>query len=60
MYIYKQHLLVSVQLLDEGAFMEQGLQPLLGIVVAELLERGSPLLLGQPRVLETRRVHNQQ
>jgi len=56
----QQHLLVSFQLLDEGTFMEQGLQPLLGVVVAELLKRGSSLLLSQPRVLETRRVHDQQ
>ncbi|TNN80785.1 hypothetical protein EYF80_009019 [Liparis tanakae] len=48
------------ELLDEGTFMEQGLQPLLGVVVAELLKRGSSLLLSQPRVLETRRVHDQQ
>lgn len=40
--------------------MEQGLQPLLGVVVAELLKRGAPLLLGQPRVLEARGVHDQQ
>lgn len=56
----QQHLLVSLQLLDEGAFMEQGLQPLLGVVVAELLKRGAPLLLSQPRVLEARSVHDQQ
>lgn len=54
------HLLVSLQLLDEGAFMEQRLQPLLGVVVAELFKRGPPLLLGQPGVLETRGVHDQQ
>lgn len=40
--------------------MEQRLQPLLGVVVAELLKCGSPLLLSQSRVLETRSVHNQQ
>lgn len=56
----QQHLLVSLQLLDEGAFVEQRLQPLLGVVVAEFLERGSPLLLSRARVLETRCVHNQQ
>lgn len=56
----QQHLLVSLQLLDEGAFVEQRLQPLLGVVVAELLKRGAPLLLSQPRVLETRSVHDQQ
>lgn len=56
----QQHLLVSLQLLDEGAFVEQRLQPLLGVVVAELFKRGPPLLLSQPRVLETRSVHDQQ
>lgn len=40
--------------------MEQGLKPLLRVVVAELLKRGAPLLLSQPRVLETWSVHNQQ
>lgn len=40
--------------------MEQRLQPLLGVVVAELLKRGPTLLLSQPRVLETRSVHDQQ
>ena len=56
----KQHLLVSLQLLDKGAFMEQGLQPLLSVVVTEFLKGGSPLLLSQSRVLETWSVHNQQ
>lgn len=40
--------------------MEQGLQPLLCVVVAEFLECGSPLLLSQPGVLETWSVHDQQ
>lgn len=40
--------------------MEESLQPLLGVVVAELLKRRSPLLLSQARVLETWSVHNQQ
>lgn len=35
------YLLVSLQLLEEGALMEQPLQPVLGIVVAQLLEGGS-------------------
>lgn len=56
----QQHLLVSLELLDEGAFMEQRLQPLLRVVVAELFKRGPPLLLSQPRVLEARSVHDQQ
>lgn len=55
-----RHLFVSLHLLDEGALLEERLQPLLGVVVAELLEGGTPLLLGQPWVLETRRVHDQQ
>lgn len=56
----QRHLLVSLQLLDEGALMEQGLQPLLGVVVAELLKGGAALLLGQSRVLEARGVHDEQ
>lgn len=56
----RQHLLVSLHLPDEGALVEERLQPLLGVVVAELLEGGAPLLLGQPGVLETRSVHDQQ
>lgn len=56
----RRHLFVSLHLLDEGALLEERLQPLLGVVVAELLEGGTPLLLGQPWVLETRRVHDQQ
>lgn len=56
----QQHLLVPLQFLDKGAFMEQCLQPLLGVVVAELLKRGPPLLLGQSGVLKTGSVHDQQ
>lgn len=55
-----RHLLVSLHLPDEGALVEERLQPLLGVVVAELLEGGAPLLLGQPGVLEARRVHDEQ
>lgn len=54
------NLLVSLQLLDEGPLVEERLQPLLGVVVAQLLERGPPLPLRQPGVLETRRVDDQQ
>jgi len=54
------HLLVAVQLLDEGALMEQRLQPLLGVVVAELLEGGATLPLSHAGVLEARRVHDEQ
>lgn len=35
------YLLVSLQLLEESALMEEPLQPVLGIVVAQLLEGGS-------------------
>lgn len=56
----QQHLLVSLQLLDERAFMKQRLQPLLGVIVAELLKGSSPLLLSQSRVLESWSVNNQQ
>lgn len=54
------HLLISLQLLYKGAFVEQGLQALLGIVVAQLLEGGTALALGHARVLETRCVHDEQ
>ncbi len=40
--------------------MEQRLQPLLSVVVAELLKRGASLLLSEPRVLETRSVDDEQ
>lgn len=53
------HLLISFQFLDKGPFMKQSLQPLLGVVMAELLKCSSSLLLSQARVLETRRVHDQ-
>lgn len=56
----QQHLLVSVQLLNKGAFMKQGLQPLLGVIVAKLLKGCPSLLLRQPGVLEARSVHDQQ
>lgn len=56
----QQHLLVALQLPDKCPLVEERLQPLLGVVVAELLERGPPLLLRQPGVLETRSVDDQQ
>lgn len=56
----QQHLLVSLQLLDKCSLMEECLQPLLGVVMAELLKRGPPLLLCQPGVLETRSIDDQQ
>lgn len=40
--------------------MEQRLQPLLGVVVAQLLESGAALQLGHSRVLETGGVHDEQ
>ena len=40
--------------------MEESLQPLLGIIVAELLKGGSPLALSHAWVLEAWRIHNQE
>lgn len=54
----KRYLLVSFQLLHEGTLVEEPLQPVLGVVVAQLLKggpTGRPTLLG---VLEARSVHN--
>lgn len=51
-------LLVSLQLLEEGALVEQPLQPVLGIVVAQLLEGGSPGRAAPLRVLEAWRIHD--
>lgn len=54
----QSYLLVSFQLLHEGALVEESLQPVLGVVVAQLFKGGSagrPTLL---RVLETRGVDN--
>lgn len=54
----KHYLLVSFQLLNEGPLMEEPLQPVLGVVVAQLLKggpAGRPTLL---RVLEAWGVHN--
>lgn len=54
----KRYLLVSFQLLNEGPLMEEPLQPVLGVVVAQLLKggpAGRPTLL---RVLEAWGVHN--
>lgn len=46
-----RYLLVSLQLTGEGALVEEELQALLGVVVAELLEGGPPALPCQLRVL---------
>ena len=56
----QEHLLVPLQLLDKRALVEERLQPLLGVVVAELLEGGSPLALSHAWVLEARRVHDEE
>lgn len=55
-----RYLLVAFQLLHEGALVEQRLQSLLRVVMTQLLEGGAALALGQPGVLEARRVHDQQ
>jgi hypothetical protein len=52
------YLLVSLQLLEEGALVEQPLQPVLGIVVAQLLEGGSTGRAAPFRVLEAWCVHD--
>lgn len=50
------YLLVSLHLLYKRALLEQSLQALLSIVVAQLLKSGAAL--SQPRVLKTRSVHD--
>lgn len=52
------YLLVSLQLLEEGALVEQPLQPVLGIVVAQFLEGGSTGRAAPFRVLEAWCVHD--
>lgn len=53
-----RYLLVSLQLAGEGALVEEELQALLGVVVAELLEGGSPALPRQLGVLCPGGVHH--
>lgn len=52
------YLLVPLQLAGKGALVEELLQALLGVVVAELLEGGSPALPRKLRVLCPRGVHH--
>ena len=54
------YLLVSLQLLGEGALVVECVQTLLRVVLAELLEGGGALTLGQARVLEARSIHDQE
>lgn len=54
------YLFVSLQLLNEAALVEEGVQALLGVVVAEVLKGCAGLALGQPGVLKARRVHDEQ
>lgn len=55
---HPRYLLVSLQLAGEGALVEEELQALLGVVVAELLEGGPPALPRQLGVLRPRGVHH--
>lgn len=52
------YLLVPLQLAGKGALVEELLQALLGVVMAELLEGGPPALPCQLRVLRPRGVHH--
>lgn len=52
------HLSVPLHLPQEGFLVEEPLQPLLDVVVAQLLEGGRSLSLLLPRALEARGVHN--
>lgn len=54
------YIFVSLQLLNKGALIEEGMQPFLGVVVAEVLKGCAALALCQPGVLKARRVHNEQ
>jgi len=53
-----RYLLVALQLAGEGALVEEELQALLGVVVAELLEGGPPALPRQLGVLRPGGVHH--
>lgn len=52
------YLAVALQRGGEGPLVEQQLQALLGVVVAQLLEGGGPVLALMPGVLKARRVHH--
>lgn len=52
------HLLVPLHLPQEGFLVEEPLQPLLDVVVAQLLEGGRSLAALLPRALEARGVHH--
>lgn len=52
------YLSVSLQRGDKGSLVEQQLQALMGVVVAQLLEGGRPVLALVPGVLEAWRVHH--
>lgn len=54
----KCYLLISFQLLHKSAFMEKPLQPVLSVVVAQLLKGGPSARPTVLRVLEARSVHN--
>lgn len=54
------HLFVSLQLLNEGALIEEGVQTLLSVVVAQVLKGCAALALSQPGVLKAWCVHNEQ
>ncbi len=54
------HLFVSLQLLNEGALIEESMQTFLSVVVAQVLEGCAALALSQSGVLKARCVHNEQ
>lgn len=54
------YLFVSLQLLHEGPLVEESVQALLCVVVAQVLKGCAALAFRQPRVLEARGVHDEQ
>lgn len=56
----RSYVFVPLQLLNEGALVEEGLQTLLSIVVAQVLKGCPTLALSQPGVLKAWCVHDEQ
>lgn len=54
------YLFVSLQLLNEGPLVEQGVQTFLCVVVAQVLKGRAVFALGQPGVLKAWGVHDEQ
>lgn len=54
------YLFVSLQLLNKGALIEEGMQTLLSVVVAQVLKGCAALAFCQTGVLKARCVHDEQ